>query len=136
MQLGARLNPNRDFRRHGKKKRGAVKIKTHNVERSVLEAVFARGDRKLAPVIEHAYKCGARFDGWDECFNPLLWRDSFDKLGIDPAWYAHRERGRHEVFPWSHLQGGPDLEYLGRQYDDVFTQIDIPRPDAAAVPAV
>jgi len=131
MQLGARLNPNRDYRKHGKKKRGAVKIKTHNVERSVLEAVFSRGDRKLATVIEHAYKCGARFDGWDECFNPLLWRDAFDTIGIDPAWYAHRERPQNEVFPWAHLHGGADQEYLSRQYEDVFTQINMPRPAVA-----
>lgn len=133
MQLASRLNPHRDFRRSGKKKRGAVRIKTHNVERSVLEAVFARGDRKLAPAIEHAFKMGARFDGWDECFNPALWQKAFDATGIDPAWYAHRERPRDEVFPWAHLQGGPDLEYLGRQYEDVFTQIRVPPPNQTTV---
>jgi len=105
-----------------------VKIKTHSVERSILEAVFARGDRRLAPVIEHAFKSGARFDGWDECFNAKLWERSFDACGIDPAWYAHRERRPDEVFPWAHLHGGPPDEYLSRQYDDVFVQVGMTRP--------
>jgi len=114
----------------GKKKKSGVTIKTHSVERSVLEAVFARGDRKLADVVEHAYRAGARFDGWDECFNPGIWTRAFDATSIDPAWYAHRERPRDEVFPWSHLHGGPPDEYLDRQYDDVFTHIGVPRPAA------
>ncbi len=111
-----------------KKSRGPVKLKTHNVERSILEAVFARGDRRLADVIECAYRSGARFDGWDECFKPHIWNDAFDTVGKDPAWYAQRERSRHEVFPWAHLHGGPEDEYLDRQYDDVFTQIKVSRP--------
>ncbi|MCO6438007.1 MAG: TIGR03960 family B12-binding radical SAM protein [Phycisphaerae bacterium] len=115
----------------GKKKsktyRG-VKIKTHSVERSVLEGVFARGDRRLAPVIERAYQMGARFDGWDECFNSRLWDDAFAAECVDPAWYAHRERRPDEVFPWSHLHAGPPTDYLARQYDDVFTQIGRERP--------
>lgn len=108
-------------------KKAAVKLKTHSVERSVLEAVFARGDRRLADSIEHAYRAGARFDGWDECFQPELWNRAFEATGIDPAWYAHRERPADEVFPWSHLHGGPPDDYLLRQYDDVFTQIGVAR---------
>jgi radical SAM superfamily enzyme YgiQ (UPF0313 family) len=114
--------------RQSKRPRGPIKLKTHNVERSILEAVFARGDRRLADVIERAYKLGARFDGWDECFKPQIWNDAFHAAGIDPAWYAHRERPRNEVFPWAHLHGGPDNDYLNRQYDDVFNQINMPRP--------
>jgi hypothetical protein len=67
------------------------------------------------------------------CFNPLLWRDAFDTIGLDPAWYAHRERPQSEVFPWAHLHGGADQECLSRQYEDVFTQINMPQPDATAV---
>ncbi len=117
----------------GGKRKGGVKIKTHSVERSVLEAVFARGDRKLADVIEAAYRLGARFDGWDECFQPALWRRAFDDTGIDPAWYAHRERAPTEVFPWHHLRGGAPNDYLLRQYDDVFTQIGVEKPSPAVV---
>jgi len=132
-RMAGLLGKGTEARRHegtkGKKGRGPVKIKTHSVERSVLEAVFARGDRRLAPVVEHAYRSGARFDGWDECFNPGLWQRSFDAIGIDPAWYAHRERSMDEVFPWSHLHGGAPDDYLARQYDDVFTQVGMKRPE-------
>jgi len=119
----------------GGKKRGPVKVKTHNVERSILEAVFARGDRKLADVVEYAYKHDARFDGWDECFNSQIWVEAFYATGIDPDWYAHRERPYDEIFPWSHLHGGAPDEYLARQYDDVFVKINAPRQTSTAVPA-
>ncbi|MEK6676331.1 MAG: TIGR03960 family B12-binding radical SAM protein [Planctomycetota bacterium] len=109
-------------------KKGPVKIKTHSVERSILEGVFARGDRKLADTIEWAYRNGARFDGWDEEFRPNIWRDAFHNSGIDPDWYAHRERSSDEVFPWAHLHGGPPDDYLERQYDDVFVQIRGQKP--------
>ncbi len=111
-----------------KKKKGGVRIKTHLVERSILEGVFARGDRRLADAIEHAYRAGARFDSWDEHFRADVWTSAFTATGIDPAWYAHRERGRDEIFPWSHLQGGPSREHLQCQYDDIFVRLGIPRP--------
>ncbi len=118
-----------------REKKGNVRIKTHSVERSILEAVFARGDRRLSGSIEHAYQHGARFDGWDECFKAELWRDAFDATGVDPDWYAHRERPVDEVFPWAHLHGGAPVEYLHRQYDDTFTKINLPRPEPQIVPA-
>ena len=118
---------------HGqsRKRKGPIKIKTHSVERSILEAVFARGDRRLADTIEHAFNAGARFDGWDECFNPTLWEKAFESSGVDPAFFAHRERRPDEVFPWSHLTGGAPADYLLRQYDDVFTKIGIDKPAPA-----
>ena len=120
--------------------RSAVRIKTHNVERSILEAVFARGDRRLADTIERAWRQGARFDGWDECFDSGLWRRAFDHTGADPDWYAHRERGYDEILPWAHIHGGPPTSYLQRQYDDVFVQIAQRKPppllqEAAPSPA-
>jgi radical SAM superfamily enzyme YgiQ (UPF0313 family) len=128
---GATLPGQAPPRRHGgtkwKKRKGAVRIKTHNVERSILEAVFARGDRRLAESVEHAYQAGARFDGWDECFKNEIWQRAFEATGVDPDFYAHRERPRLEVFPWSHLHGGPSDDYLERQYDDVFVQIGATR---------
>ena len=117
-----------------RKRKGAIRLKTHSVERSILEAVFARGDRRLADVIEYAYTHGARFDGWDEWFRPTVWDEAFDKTGIDPAFYAHRERPESELFPWAHLSGSAPSDYLRRQYDDVFTHIGVNTP-GAAVPA-
>ncbi len=103
--------------------RGAVKVRMHNIERSGLEAVFARGDRRLSPVVASAWRLGARLDGWDEHFKSDIWKRAFEEVGIDPGFYAHRERDADEVFPWSHLNGGPPTPYLRRQYEDVFRQI-------------
>ncbi|GIK15134.1 MAG: B12-binding domain-containing radical SAM protein [Planctomycetota bacterium] len=114
-------------------RRVPVKVQMHGIERSILEGVFARGDRRLAPVIERAWRLGARLDGWDECFNPAIWKQAFEEEGIDPDWYAHRERGATEVFPWAHLHGGPPEEYLQNQYDDVFVKIATPKPRPSAV---
>ena len=100
-----------------RERRSAVRIKTHNVERSVLEAVFSLGDRRLGRVIEAAWRMGARFDGWDECFDHQLWERAFAETGIDPAWYAHREKGRDEILPWNHLAGGSSDEYLRKEYE-------------------
>ena len=113
------------------RKRGPIRIRTHSVGRSVLEAVFARGDRRLADTIEYAYKAGARFDGWDECFKPDLWQQAFEATGIDPAWYAHRERASDEVLPWTHLRSGASNEYLRRQYEDLLTKIGVAGPSSA-----
>ncbi len=110
--------------------RSNVKVKTHKPERSVLEGVFSRGDRRLGRAIEAAYRMGARMDGWDEVFDYSLWIRAFEETGIDPAFYAHRERGYDEILPWDHIGSGPSRTYLEHQYDDVFTKINVPRPAA------
>ncbi len=125
----ARMRLNSTLRNMPSKKgKHGVRIKTHSVERSVLEAVFARGDRRLSESIVRAYELGARFDGWDECFDHRIWDKAFDDTNIDPAFYAHRERSEQEIFPWTHLQGGAPNEYLQRQYNDVFTHIGVNKP--------
>ena len=111
-----------------------VKVKTHDCERSILEAVFARGDRRLSAAIERAYRLGARFDGWDECFKYDLWRKAFAETGIDPDWYAHRERAYTEILPWDHIHSGPKRDYLEQQYDDVFVKTQQPQPRAGVLP--
>ena len=105
------------------------------MERSILEAVFARGDRRLADTIEYAYKAGARFDGWDECSKADIWAEAFDATGVDPAWYAHREHPADEVFPWDHLHCGPPNEYLRRQYDDTLAKTSTASPQPTGVSA-
>ena len=118
---------------HGGRHR-SVKIATHNPERSILEAVLSRGDRRLADVVERAYKLGARFDGWDEQFNPQRWTQAFEDCGIDPDWYAHRERDYSEILPWDHINSGPRREYLEHQYDDVFTKTGQATPAPGLMP--
>ncbi len=118
-------------RRHRGK---SVVVRTHDPQRSILEAVLSRGDRKLGPVIECAYRSGARFDGWDECFKYEYWLRAFDAAGVDPDWYAHRERSYDEVLPWDHIQSGPSRSYLEGQYDDVFVKTEQSMPAAGVLP--
>jgi radical SAM family uncharacterized protein len=96
----------------------AVKIQTPRVETSILEAVFARGDRRLGPVIHEAWKRGARFDGWTETFDDSIWQDAYAATGIDPDWYAHRERSFDEILPWDHIDLHVGRAYLESGYDD------------------
>ncbi len=105
------------------KSRSRVRIRTHNIERSVLEGVFSRGDRRLSHVIEHAWRHGARFDGWDERFDASIWRRAFEDTGRSIEFYARRERSPEEIFPWNHLHGGAPNSYLRHQYDDVSRHI-------------
>ncbi|MBX3395676.1 MAG: TIGR03960 family B12-binding radical SAM protein [Phycisphaerae bacterium] len=111
-----------------------VTIKSHDAERSVLEAVLARGDRRLCAAITRAWELGARFDGWDECYDQRIWDRAFDETGLDPDWYAHRERSFDEVLPWDHIRSGPKREYLEDQYSDVFQKVRQPPPRAGVLP--
>ena len=88
-----------------------LQFKFHKLERSVLESAIGRGDRRLCEVIEVAWRDGARFDLWDECFDYSLWQKAFEKFGMDVERLAAREFGREEILPWEHL-GGPEKEYL------------------------
>ncbi len=88
-----------------------LQFKFHKIERSVLESAIGRGNRRLGDVIEEAWRNGARFDLWDECFDYALWQKAFEKFGMDAEVLAAREFGREEILPWEHL-GGPEKEYL------------------------
>lgn len=118
--------------RNGRTK--AARVSTHDPKRSILEGVLSRGDRKLSATIQRAYELGARMDGWDECFDYSIWRRAFDDTGIDPDWYAHRERAYDEVLPWDHIRSGPKRDYLEGQYDDVYTQTQQAMPQAGVIP--
>jgi hypothetical protein len=76
-----------------------------------LESAIGRGDSKLADVIEYAYKNGAKFDLWDECFNFEIWQKAFENNGLDLNKLAAKKFGTDEILPWEHL-GGADKEYL------------------------
>lgn len=89
-----------------------ISVSYHGAETSFLEAVFARGDRRLCRVLEKAIELGFHFDSWDECFDFDRWMEVFDICGIDPAFYANRTRSFDEVFPWDHLDYGIRKEFL------------------------
>ncbi len=111
----------------------SVAIKTHDPQRSILEAVLSRGDRRLGSTIMAAYHAGARFDGWDEQFNYQTWRVAFEQTGIDPDWYAHRERSFGEVLPWDHIRSGPRRGYLEDQYSDTYVKLGRSQPTAGVI---
>ena len=94
-----------------------IKVNYHDSTTSFLEGVFAKGDRRLAPVIVEAYKRGCYFDGWEECFKYDTWMQTFADMGIDPAFYCQRVIGLDEVTPWSHMDYGVTHEYLVREYN-------------------
>jgi radical SAM family uncharacterized protein len=94
-----------------------LQYKFHDINRSVLESVIGRGDRRLCDVIEAAWREGARFDLWDECFDIEIWRRAFEKFGFDIEGLAEREFDADEILPWEHL-GGPGKKYLLGHLDE------------------
>ena len=94
-----------------------IRYSYHSGDVSVLEGVFARGDRKLSAVILKAYQNGARYDAWTEHFHPEYWDEAFMSCGLDPAFYAHREREKEEVLPWDHIDCGVSKAYLYREWE-------------------
>ncbi len=93
-----------------------IDFKWHAPDMSLLEGVFARGDRRLSAVIERAYRGGCRFDGWGEKFDNSRWQKAFIDEGIEPGFYTDRRRDPAEVMPWDHLSPGLDKGFLYRQY--------------------
>ena len=94
-----------------------VDFKYHAPDISFIEAVFARGDRRLGEALERAWRLGCRFDGWSDQFRYDLWLRAFEETGIDPNFYATRERAVGEVFPWDHLDCGVTKQYLLREWE-------------------
>ena len=84
----------------------------HDSSTSFLEAVFARGDRRLCRVMELALEKGFHFDGWGECFDLDKWLELFRECGISPEFYANRRRSFDEVLPWDHIDYGVTKEFL------------------------
>ncbi|MBI2874704.1 MAG: TIGR03960 family B12-binding radical SAM protein [Firmicutes bacterium] len=95
-----------------------VELSTNDPRLTFLEAVFARGDRRLGRVIEEAWRLGARFDAWGEKFSFAKWLEAFQTCGIDPSFYANRRRGKEEIFPWDHLSAGVEKGFLWADYQE------------------
>jgi radical SAM superfamily enzyme YgiQ (UPF0313 family) len=93
-------------------RRKSIRIKFHNTERSILEGVFARGDRRLGRVIYQAWQDGCKFDAWEEHFHFQKWLEAFQKAGVDWTFYVHRQRDDDEVFPWDHISCGVAKPFL------------------------
>jgi len=103
-----------------------IKFIYHDVGTSFLEAVLARGDRRLADLLEWAVNAGCKFDGWTEHFRRDLWQQGMVETGIDPHFYANRQFGETEILPWDHLRSGVDKSYLLEEYKKALTEVVTP----------
>lgn len=92
-----------------------IRLSTHQSYTSILEAVLARGDRRLGKAIYTAWKKGCYLDGWDEHFKADKWQEAFEECGLDASFYAHRRRSYDEIAPWSHLDYLVSHEFFVRE---------------------
>jgi len=93
-----------------------LKLNWNAPEETLLEAWLSRGDRRMAEVIYQAWKRGAKFDAWGEHFRFNVWQEAFQAVGLDPAFYTHRERPIDETFPWEHISTTVRKKFLTEDY--------------------
>ena len=98
----------------------------HDADTSFLEAVFARGDRKLCKVMELACERNFHFDGWGDCFSIENWLKLFEDCGIDPDFYATRQRSYDEILPWDFLDYGVSKEFFIRECEKAYADSTTP----------
>ena len=111
--------------------REAIKTKTvtynwHDSDTSFLEAVLARGDRRMGKVLETAWRKGAKLDAWEEYFSLNRWLEAFDECGLDPHFYANRTRAEDELMPWSMISSGVTEQYLLRERHRAYESVTTP----------
>lgn len=94
-----------------------ITVKYHDSPTSFLEAALARGDRRLCPVVEYAWRLGSKLDGWNDFFSMERWEDAAEVCGVDFSFYANRRRSYDEVMPWDHLDYGVTKAYLIREHE-------------------
>ena len=92
-----------------------VTFNYHETKTSKLEAVFARGDRRVGEVLLKAHELGCKFDGWTEHYNDELWLKAFEETGTDVAFYNYRERSYEEILPWDIIDPLVTKEFLMRE---------------------
>ena len=103
-----------------------IRYTHHDAKVSRIEAVLARGDRRLGPALELACREGFMFDAWDECFDYDRWISVLERTGIDPAFYANRVYGKDEVLPWDIIDCGVTKEFLRRERDRAYGEQTTP----------
>ena len=92
-----------------------ISVSYHDSYVTVLEGIFARGDRRLGKLLLSAYEKGCKFDSWDDHLKPELWQEALAECGIDPTFYANRRREYDEIFPWELLDYGVSKEFFVRE---------------------
>ena len=103
-----------------------IQFNYHDADTSFLEAVFARGDRKLNSVMALACERGFHFDGWNDCFSLEKWLSLFEECGIDPAFYANRRRSFDEILPWDHIDYGVTKSFLKSECEKAYQNTTTP----------
>ena len=107
-------------------KNKSIQYNWHEMETSYIEAVLARGDRRLGKLLETVWRKGARLDSWSEYFDFERWMEAFAETGIDPDFYALRERPKDELLPWSMIDIGVHPEYLWREREQAYRSVITP----------
>ncbi len=95
----------------------SLRYNWHDAEVTVLEGVFARGDRHTGKVIEEAYRLGCIYDSWTECFDNEKWMKAFENTGVDIGFYNLRRREKDEIFPWDFIDIGVTKEFLRKEWE-------------------
>ncbi len=98
----------------------AIHYNWHDPETSFIEAALSRGDRRLGSVLREVVRRGGRLDSWSEYFSFDRWMKAFEACGLDPAFYACRERAHDEILPWRVISAGVDDEYLWRERENAY----------------
>jgi len=109
------LNAKHELLKQGLRRKGSH-LSWQDPKISLLEAALSRGDRRLGKVIYGAWKLGSTFDAWNEHFNYQNWLDAFAQSGLEPSFYAQRERSLDELLPWAHIDVGVTSAFLKREY--------------------
>jgi radical SAM family uncharacterized protein len=91
-------------------------LRWNDPKESLYEGFLARGDRRMAEVVERAWRKGAKFDAWMEHFRQAQWLEAFAEEGLDPAFYTHRKRRIDEIFPWEHIDVAVTKKFLTQDY--------------------
>ena len=98
----------------------------HAGQTSFIEAVLARGDRRLGNVLETVWRKGGHLDAWEEYFSLERWQEAFAECGVDPAFYAYRRREKDEIMPWDMISSGVTREYLWREHENAVAGVTTP----------
>jgi len=106
--------------------RKGIRLSWQDTKLSLLEAALSRGDRRLGKVIYRAWQLGSTFDAWDECFNYGNWLRAFEENGLEPGFYAQRERSLDELLPWAHIDAGVTPAFLKQEYQRAIDGIETP----------
>ena len=98
----------------------------HDGQASFIEAVLARGDRRLGNVLETVWRKGGHLDAWEEYFSLERWQEAFAECGVDPGFYAYRRREKDEIMPWDMISSGVTREYLWREHENAVAGVTTP----------